>query len=270
MSRRQGLDLSRSAVVFAPHPDDETLGCGGTVIRKRAAGADVRIVFMTDGGRSHEGLRPGHELQVLRRREAVAAARTLGVDEVCVSFLDFEDGRLGDLHARAVPEVAAILNEFRPEEVFVPYHGDPPADHVATYRIVRTAVEQTGPDITVYEYPIWFWRFWPLTEVNVNRTADVKTQVICSLARTKRLIRDFRWQVSIAEVVEQKRRALAEHRSQMTRLDGDPRWLTLGDVSGGEFLECFFGEYEVFALANEAKRGNVECRITDTERRSEI
>src|SRR5687768_6580034 len=40
-------ELGRSAMVFAPHPDDETLGCGGTILQKRRAGASMRIVFMT-------------------------------------------------------------------------------------------------------------------------------------------------------------------------------------------------------------------------------
>jgi LmbE family N-acetylglucosaminyl deacetylase len=40
-------------VVFSPHPDDETLGCGSTIIKKKRLGADVTIVFMTDGSKSH-------------------------------------------------------------------------------------------------------------------------------------------------------------------------------------------------------------------------
>jgi hypothetical protein len=55
---RDDLSLRRSAVVFAPHPDDETLGCGGTIVRKIRAGARVRLVVMTDGGSSHRELLP--------------------------------------------------------------------------------------------------------------------------------------------------------------------------------------------------------------------
>src|SRR5207248_577693 len=42
-------ELGRSAIVFAPHQDDEVLGCGGTIVRKLRAGADVTVVFLTDG-----------------------------------------------------------------------------------------------------------------------------------------------------------------------------------------------------------------------------
>src|SRR5687768_14178340 len=48
-SRPDASHLARSAVVFSPHYDDETLGVGGTVIRKRDCGAIVYLVFMTDG-----------------------------------------------------------------------------------------------------------------------------------------------------------------------------------------------------------------------------
>ena len=49
-------ELARPAVVLAPHPDDETLGCGGTLIRKARAGAPLKVVLMTDGARSGRGL----------------------------------------------------------------------------------------------------------------------------------------------------------------------------------------------------------------------
>jgi hypothetical protein len=48
--------LGKPAIIFAPHQDDETLGCGGTIIRKKQAGANLQIVFMTDGCRSHAHL----------------------------------------------------------------------------------------------------------------------------------------------------------------------------------------------------------------------
>ncbi len=81
--------LGRSAVVFSPHADDETLGCGGTLIKKRAAGATVKIAFMTDGRTSHGHLMPADRLIALRAQEAVAAAQVLGLAESDVCFLGF-------------------------------------------------------------------------------------------------------------------------------------------------------------------------------------
>lgn len=79
--------LCASAIVFSPLPDDETLGCGDTIIRKRKLGAEVSIIVMTDGRKSHPGLISGDELRSLRRSEALEAGRMLGVTDDDVIFL---------------------------------------------------------------------------------------------------------------------------------------------------------------------------------------
>ena len=61
-------DLAASAIVFSPHQDDETLGCGGTIARKKEAGAEVKVVFMTDGSLSHHRFIAQDELIELRQQ----------------------------------------------------------------------------------------------------------------------------------------------------------------------------------------------------------
>ena len=107
-------------VVFAPHQDDETLGCGGTIIKKKRLGGDVSIVFVTDGSRSHD-LIPTQELKSIRVKEALAASRLLGVTEGDVTFLEFEDGKLGEHLASATDRVIKVLRERRFEQIFIPY-----------------------------------------------------------------------------------------------------------------------------------------------------
>ncbi len=68
-------DIKRPAIVFSPHFDDETLGCGGIIFKKKRAGADVKIVFMTDGSKSHKNLISEDELKVIRQSEGLAAAQ---------------------------------------------------------------------------------------------------------------------------------------------------------------------------------------------------
>src|SRR5947209_4236656 len=113
--RCDGEALARSAVVFAPHPDDETLGCGGTILKKRGLGAEVHVVFMTDGAQSHASLMAPAEMRALRAREGVAAAAALGVDEAHVHLLDFPDSRLAEHRALATERVGALLRQVRPE-----------------------------------------------------------------------------------------------------------------------------------------------------------
>src|SRR5579862_8825221 len=116
-----------SVVVLAPHMDDETLGCGGTIARHVRAGADVTVVFLTDGrhgGASYVGLpesereRSQSRLVEIRKEEARSAARILGVGSL--HFLDAEDGKLRD-NTQVPRLLRAILQRVRPLCVYVPF-----------------------------------------------------------------------------------------------------------------------------------------------------
>lgn len=245
LSEHGGGDLGRSAVVFSPHPDDETLGCGGTIIKKRRAGARVTVVFMTNGGGSHENLISADGLKAIRVREAVAAGRALGVRENDVVFLELEDGSLNENQYRAIRKVSEVLLAQQHEEVFIPYWGEAQPDHCSTNRIVLSALRLCGSRAVIYEYPVWFWRHWPWVRESVRSPREIMNLVRNALAGV-RFLRDFRCGVYIGDVLERKRAVLDEYRSQMTRLIPDARWTTLGDICDGEFLRCFFQEYEVF------------------------
>ena len=84
-----------SCVVVAPHPDDETLGCGATIARLRSAGVDVHVVFVTGGDASPAppGV-PAAQMVALRRGEARRALAALGVDEDRIVELGFADGEV--------------------------------------------------------------------------------------------------------------------------------------------------------------------------------
>ena len=239
--------MRRPTVVFAPHQDDETLGCGGTIIKKKRLGGDVSIVFLTDGSRSHD-LIPAQELKSIRVKEALAASQLLGVAEGDVTFLEFEDGKLGEHLASATDRVKKVLRERRFEQIFIPYSkdDDPSLDHLATNRIVVSALKALKSNAEIYEYPIWFWRHWPWTNMSTRRPRRAWRVLHRGFTSGASLLKDFRCSVYIGDVLELKRDALDQHKSQMTRLIPDARWGTLGDVSNGEFLECFFQQREVF------------------------
>src|SRR3989304_3073284 len=151
----EGADLSGLAIVFSPHPDDETLGCGGTIVRKRRAGAAVKIVMMTNGSLSHRRLFPEDGMKALGAGEVLAAARVLGVEQQDVIFLEFQDGTLSERREAAAAKVVEILARERPDQVFVPYVNEAHSDHAAANRIVRSALRTCGVETVIYEYPIW-------------------------------------------------------------------------------------------------------------------
>jgi LmbE family N-acetylglucosaminyl deacetylase len=240
-------ELGLPAMVFAPHPDDETLGCGGTILQKRRAGATVRIVFMTDGAASNPRLSSRAEMRMTRHGEALEAVEVLGLEPAHVSWLDFPDGELGLWHAEAVGRVSGLLQLHRPEQLFLPYARGEHSDHVATHAIVHEAIGRVGLAATLLEYPVWSWRHWPATGRSGSwRTVRALLAGGRAAAWGSRFLREFRTSVAIQDVLALKRAALERHVSQMRRRNGDPCWRTLGDVDQGEFLACFFQEYEYY------------------------
>ncbi|MDY6949998.1 MAG: PIG-L deacetylase family protein [Thermodesulfobacteriota bacterium] len=242
--------LPYSAVIFSPHPDDETLGCGGTVIKKRRAGADVRIVYMTDGRRSHVPLMSEDVLAELRFREAHEACKALGVDEDHIIFLGFHDARLSEALDLASRKVLDILSDTEPTEVFIPYHMESLGDHWATNKCVLAALKNHRSEVAIYEYPVWFWHHWPWISLPRyglrNKLAALKEAAFSCF----RLLRDFNHVVWIEDVLRHKHTALNRYKSQMSRLTHDSRWPILSDVSNGEWLKCFFQQNEVFYRYN--------------------
>lgn len=240
-----------SAIVFSPHFDDETLACGGTILRKTQAGNRVQIVFMTDSSKSHRRLIAEEKLKKMRASEGMNAARVLGVERQNVQLLGFEENKLGLFENEVGEKIAVIIEDFKPGEIFVPHCKEPhiwSSDHLETTRIVRRVLQKLRKKLTIYEYPIWYWYHWPWVSINqkdrYNRKIIFKNTLSYSFGLGVR--KDFNYCVPIKNISEQKRMALEQYKSQMTRILSDEKWATLNDISNGEFLECFFRNYELF------------------------
>ena len=97
--------------VFSPHPDDESLACGGTIIRRLLEGYEVKVIVMTDGANSHSATfnlfsHPSKKtLAETRRKELKAATSVLGIIPINVIFLDAEDGYLSSVENIMVEKV---------------------------------------------------------------------------------------------------------------------------------------------------------------------
>jgi LmbE family N-acetylglucosaminyl deacetylase len=149
------LDGHDRVLVFAPHPDDESIASGGLLQIARSAGAAVRVVVLTDGDnnpwpqrwvekRWHIGAAERARWGAQRRDEARAAMRILSIDEADASFLGLPDLGLTDLLMRADPQAVeslrAHLDEFRPTLLVLPALSDRHPDHSATHILSRLAL----------------------------------------------------------------------------------------------------------------------------------
>jgi LmbE family N-acetylglucosaminyl deacetylase len=149
----------RSILVVAPHPDDETLGCGGTLAKRAEEGCKVAVVVITDGCNLFR-LSPLRievhptpaETSAMRKEETRRAVDLLGGDREAIRFLDVEDASLAR-HIESVSEtLAAILREVAPEEVYVTSEHENHPDHVAACAAVRSAMRKARSHATLYRY----------------------------------------------------------------------------------------------------------------------
>jgi len=157
---------SRSRLLlFAPHPDDESLACSILLQRAVRAGAAVRVVYVTDGD---DNSWPQRVLERkwrlngtdrrrwgrLRRTEALAALRVLGVNGSDVRFLALPDQKLTALLMcncqSAIARFGAIIADWKPTDLLVPSISDTHPDHSALAVMFRLALSESfsGPMAT--------------------------------------------------------------------------------------------------------------------------
>jgi len=103
--------MENAILIFAPHPDDEVLGCGGTITKRIRQGYEAYIVFMTDGAHSHIQI-SAKRMKQIRRKEAVIANSVLGVPTKNLFFLGFEDGCLKENRIAAQSRVKDVKYQY--------------------------------------------------------------------------------------------------------------------------------------------------------------
>lgn len=157
----QPLDELCPIAVVAPHPDDETLGCGGLISMCATAGVPLMVIAVTDGDASHPDsstLAPD-ALAKLRRTEQTRALHVLSPTAPITLFrLGLADGGVARA-LEAAPEfwlnhVRTLLQSCRIRTVFVTAPDDQHADHQASFKLMESALagrEQSG----LYTYSIW-------------------------------------------------------------------------------------------------------------------
>jgi LmbE family N-acetylglucosaminyl deacetylase len=204
---------ARSALVLAPHPDDETIACGATIARKVACGTPVQVVVATD---SPDGR---------RRHECAEACRRLGVGPDALHFLGFPDGALETRARELDAALRGLVEQFRPEELLAPISVDAHPDHrVLAESVERVRCDARRPDmrgdLIVLSYPVWFWNRWAWvdrsTRLRSQRVELVRRPLVATFTMRPRVVRT-------GGFLAHKRNALAAHASQ--RLD--PTWLAM-------------------------------------------
>ena len=224
----------RPALVVAPHPDDESLGCGGLIAEVARLGEGLHIAVVTDGAGSHAGSHTHRPelLRQLRRDETLDAVAVLGMPLERVNFLDIPDGRAPQRGAAAEAvgrRLASLARDIAAGTIFTSWDYDTHPDHVAAHCYATAAARDT--QAALFSYPVWAWML-------PGRT----------------LMPNLHWKgfsIDIEPHVAAKRAAVLKHRSQTTPLIADdPLGFTLSDAQ----LETMITPKEFFIAENQRAR----------------
>ncbi|HUB10761.1 MAG TPA: PIG-L family deacetylase [Acetobacteraceae bacterium] len=217
-------------LILAPHPDDESLGCGGLMADCQARGQPVHVVVLTDGAGSHPRSRefPPSRLRALREEETRAALAAVGLPEDRVTFFGLPDGHapMRGLPLRRVAQrITGHAKARGIGTICTTWPGDPHHDHVAAYRAAALAAPLIGAKL--FCFPVWGW------------TLPAHGWVPRTSPRGGR--------IGITAHVAAKQRAIACHSSQITDLiHDDPTAFRMTP----EFLAIFAQPFEVFIDAS--------------------
>ncbi len=193
-------------LVIAPHPDDEVIGCGGTVALAAERGADVQVLVVFDGAAGdpagYFAGGPGQRSYALRRqRESRRAGERLGVSRY--HFWGLAEGHrpTAEELEEGARQLAGLVRELKPQVILAPWEGEAHPDHASVAQAVRRMIE-----IAAYDGEVWGFEVW--SPLPAEHLVDVSTVWTCKLDA----LREHRTQLAYDDLLE-KTTALA------TRLD---------------------------------------------------
>lgn len=187
-----------SCLVLAPHPDDESLGCGGLIAACAAAGRPPLVAVLTDGAGSHPNSRafPPARLRATRAQETREAVARLGLPPDRIAFLRQPDTAApthGPAFAAVVDAlVAMVRSEPHCTTILAPWLHDPHCDHEAASLVAAAAAGRTGARLV--HYPVWGWTLPPDAPVPAPLSQG--------------------WRLDISAFLALKGRAILAHRTQ--------------------------------------------------------
>jgi LmbE family N-acetylglucosaminyl deacetylase len=200
-------------LVISPHPDDESIGCGGTLGIHIDRGDIIHVIFLTSGEKGGHGL-PESETKTKRETEAKEAAYILNIAQI--DFWEEPDGNFKATD-QTIQKLVKKRSEFKPNIIYAPHIREQHPDHQEAAKMVIKSHEiMTGNNCQ-----LWFYEIWTPLE-HLDHIVD------------------------ISNYVDLKRKAIKAHASQCNILNFDEAILGLnryrGEMHswpGGEYAEVF-------------------------------
>lgn len=172
-------------LVIAPHPDDEVLGCGGTIVKHMLGSDEVYLCIVTKAYPpewSEDEIRQRKE-EVLRANEILSIRKT--------HFLDFPTVKLDTIPQKELNEaITRVINEVQPEIVYIPHRGDVNKDHRLVFDAAMVAARPKPGSLiekvlsyetlseTEWAVPFVENAFIPNVYVDISETLEIKLRAI--------------------------------------------------------------------------------------------
>jgi N-acetylglucosamine malate deacetylase 1 len=141
-----------NVLVIAPHPDDESIGCGGALCLHAQHGDHLSVVYLTSGELGLKHL-PRHEAWLTREREAAQAAKILGIAKLF--FLRLADWFVSDAVEKGAAKLRPILKRAKPGLIYLPHEQEWHPDHKAALPMVRAALKDSTVTPNLRAYEVW-------------------------------------------------------------------------------------------------------------------
>lgn len=201
--------MNKTILIVAAHPDDEVLGCFGTVSKLIEKGYEAYTLILS-GGKTSRGEVEHKELEILKD-EMYKANASIGIKKVFQA--DFPDNSFDSVPLLSiVKEIEKIKNEIKPEIIFTHHIGDMNIDHQITHKAVLTATRpmENEPVKTIYAMEIpssTEWNSYSKETVFIPNvffeTEDTINKKIAAMAEYKSELREYPHPRSLKHIKEQ-------------------------------------------------------------------
>jgi ubiquinone/menaquinone biosynthesis C-methylase UbiE/LmbE family N-acetylglucosaminyl deacetylase len=168
----------KNVLVISPHPDDEIIGCGGTLIKLLEEGSIVTVIQLTDGSDTCALYNsPEHIRKTIRLKEAQVVAENLGIAELILFKEDSPHFKCTDDNVKKLSE---ILNRLHPKVIFVPFVNDIQPAHIVANEILSKSLASSTlhlPEVNVLSYEVWSFVL-PNSFCSIDNQFDKKTKML--------------------------------------------------------------------------------------------
>jgi len=190
----------KKVLVFAPHPDDDILGCGGSMIKHLKNGNQVFVVYITNGDAECTEY-PPEKFSKIRKKETLKAALVLGIKEENLYFLDEKIWKINETRVRF--KFLELVRRIRPDVCYIPHLDESHYDHKIVHKMAMDAINMAPGK--------WFRAYNSSVEKPFRGVSIILAYEVSTPLMNPNYFED------ISPFLEKKMAALKKHKTQKVR-----------------------------------------------------